>query len=214
MGTRAPCAATASASTSASSSTTSETTRCSHGSSASSASRRRSRRCRSRSRAPAGSSTPAGDRSRSRRRSVDPRHLGLLWEIGRWLRTANRSLDELDCEHWSLERYLDERRFSQRFRRHFLVPLTAALWSTAPGRALEYPAGCRDPLLRESRHARLPPLPLALRERRQRRVRAQDRRQGSANGSNWGRACGRSAAGRRRRADDGRRRAASRSTRW
>ena len=75
-----------------------------------------------------------------RKRSVDPRHLRLLWEIGRWLKTANRSLDELDCEHWSLERYLDERRFSGRFRRHFLVPLTAALWSTAPGRALEFPA--------------------------------------------------------------------------
>jgi predicted NAD/FAD-binding protein len=74
------------------------------------------------------------------RRSVDARHLGLLWEIGRWLHTANSSLSELDCERWSLERYLDERRFSQRFRRHFLVPLTAALWSTAPGRALEYPA--------------------------------------------------------------------------
>ena len=64
----------------------------------------------------------------------------LLWEIGRWLRTAQRSLDELDCERWTLERYLDERRYSTTFRRHFLVPLTAALWSTAPGRALEYPA--------------------------------------------------------------------------
>ena len=74
------------------------------------------------------------------RRSVDPRHLQLLWEVGRWLRTARRSLDRLDCEQWSLERYLDERAFTQRFRRHFLVPLTAALWSTAPGRALEYPA--------------------------------------------------------------------------
>ena len=74
------------------------------------------------------------------RRTIDSRHLGLLWEIGRWLRTARRSLDELDCERWTLERYLDERRFSGRFRRHFLIPLTAALWSTAPGRALEYPA--------------------------------------------------------------------------
>jgi predicted NAD/FAD-binding protein len=73
-------------------------------------------------------------------RSLDRRHLRLLWEIGRWLRTARSSLEELDCEQWSLERYLDERRFSERFRRHFLVPLTAALWSTAPGRALEYPA--------------------------------------------------------------------------
>lgn len=73
------------------------------------------------------------------RRAADPRFLGLLGEIGRWLTTAKRSLGDLD-ESWSLERYLDERRFSPRFRRHFLVPLTAALWSTAPGRALEYPA--------------------------------------------------------------------------
>ncbi len=73
------------------------------------------------------------------RRTADPRFLGLLGEIGRWLVTAKRSLDHLD-DSWSLGRYLDEHRFSTRFRRHFLVPLTAALWSTAPGRALEYPA--------------------------------------------------------------------------
>jgi len=73
------------------------------------------------------------------RRAADPRFYGLLGEIGRWLLTAKGSLTELD-EQWSLGRYLDERRFSHRFRRHFLVPLTAALWSTAPGRALDYPA--------------------------------------------------------------------------
>jgi predicted NAD/FAD-binding protein len=73
-------------------------------------------------------------------RLADPRFHGLLWEIGRWLRTARHSLERLDCETWSLGRYLDERRFSPRFRRHFLVPLTSALWSTAPGRALEFPA--------------------------------------------------------------------------
>jgi uncharacterized protein len=73
------------------------------------------------------------------RRVADPRFHGLLGEIGRWLVSAKRSLKNLD-ESWSLGRYLDERRFSPRFRTHFLIPLTAALWSTAPGRALEYPA--------------------------------------------------------------------------
>ena len=73
------------------------------------------------------------------RRAADPRFLALLGEIGRWLLTAKRSLADLD-EALSLRRYLDERSFSERFRRHFLVPLTAALWSTAPGRALDYPA--------------------------------------------------------------------------
>jgi uncharacterized protein len=69
-----------------------------------------------------------------------PGFLALLWEIGRWLRTARPSLDEADSEGWSLARYLDEHRYSRRFRAHFLVPLTSALWSTAPGRALEFPA--------------------------------------------------------------------------
>src|ERR1700759_2742436 len=64
-----------------------------------------------------------------------PGFVGLMWEIGRWLRTA-RPGDEAQ----SLAEYLDEHGFSRRFRRHFLVPLTSALWSTAPGRALEFPA--------------------------------------------------------------------------
>ena len=69
-----------------------------------------------------------------------PGFLALLWEIGRWLRTARTSLEQSDYESHSLEEYLDERRYSRTFRRHFLVPLTSALWSTAPGRALEFPA--------------------------------------------------------------------------
>ncbi len=73
------------------------------------------------------------------RNAVTPRFYGLLWEIARWLRTAPAALEGLD-EQESLERYLDRGGYSQRFRRHFLVPLTAALWSTPPGRALEYPA--------------------------------------------------------------------------
>jgi predicted NAD/FAD-binding protein len=64
-----------------------------------------------------------------------PPFLSLLWEIGRWLRTALPP-DETQ----SLAEYLDAHGYSRRFRSHFLVPLTSALWSTAPGRALEFPA--------------------------------------------------------------------------
>lgn len=74
------------------------------------------------------------------RNAAQPSFLALLWEIGRWLRTARGTLDDADYEGSSLADYLDAHRYSERFRRHFLVPLTSALWSTAPGRALEFPA--------------------------------------------------------------------------
>src|SRR6187402_2405531 len=67
--------------------------------------------------------------------ATSPRFLSLLWEIGRWLRTARP-----EDESQSLAEYLDVHGYSWRFRRHFLVPMTSALWSTAPGRALEFPA--------------------------------------------------------------------------
>lgn len=72
--------------------------------------------------------------------AASPRFHALLWEIGRWLRTAGRALEQADLGTRSLESYLDECGYSRRFREHFLVPLTSALWSTAPGRALEFPA--------------------------------------------------------------------------
>jgi len=64
----------------------------------------------------------------------------LMWEIGRWLRTARPSIDGGGYDHSSLDDYLAERRYSRAFRRHFIVPLTSALWSAAPGRTLEIPA--------------------------------------------------------------------------
>ena len=61
-----------------------------------------------------------------------------LLEVGRWLRTAVSTLD--DADGLTLGQYVDLHGYSERFRSHFLVPLTSALWSTAPERALEFPA--------------------------------------------------------------------------
>ena len=60
----------------------------------------------------------------------------LLREIVRFLRTA----DEADVEGKTFDRFLRDEGYSDSFRWHYLVPMTAALWSTAPGDALEFPA--------------------------------------------------------------------------
>jgi uncharacterized protein len=74
------------------------------------------------------------------RNALRPRFHSLLWEVGRWLRTARRSLDETNYTHHTLGDYVVERGYSHRFAHHFLVPLTSALWSTEPERALDFPA--------------------------------------------------------------------------
>jgi uncharacterized protein len=79
-----------------------------------------------------------------RRPFAQARNLGspgfarFLLEVTRWLRTALATVD--DSEHLSLGEYVDRHGYSERFRSHFLVPLTSALWSTAPARALDFPA--------------------------------------------------------------------------
>ena len=92
-----------------------------------------------------------------------------------------RSLERADYERSSLGDYLDERGYSQRFRRHFLVPLTSALWSTAPGRALEFPAAYAIRFFDNHGMLGLRPLPLAHGRRGgSRTLRRRDRASGSA----------------------------------
>jgi predicted NAD/FAD-binding protein len=74
------------------------------------------------------------------RNASSTRFTTLMWEIGRWLRTARTSIDSGAYDDSSLDDYLAERRYSRAFRRHFIVPLTSALWSAAPARTLEIPA--------------------------------------------------------------------------
>ena len=74
------------------------------------------------------------------RRLADRRFLSLLAEVVRWLRTAEGALADESLEGRTLGSYVKERGYSQRFRTHFLMPLASALWSSAPERALDFPA--------------------------------------------------------------------------
>jgi predicted NAD/FAD-binding protein len=61
---------------------------------------------------------------------------GLLLEIARFLRTAGSA----DSSGKTFDRFLRYEGYSESFRWHYLVPMTSALWSTAPGDALDFPA--------------------------------------------------------------------------
>ena len=74
-----------------------------------------------------------------------PSYLRMFPDIARFYRDARAILDAPTPTGMTLGEYLDDRRFGPAFRDHFLVPITAAVWSTAPGRTLEYPV---DSLLR------------------------------------------------------------------
>jgi len=72
------------------------------------------------------------------RNVASPRYHRFLLEVRRWLRTARATMDT--SEGLSLGQYVERHGYSERFRSHFLVPLTSALWSTSPERALDFPA--------------------------------------------------------------------------
>ena len=74
-----------------------------------------------------------------------PSYLRLFPDILRFYRDARAILDAPEPTGMTLGQYLADRRFGPAFRDHFLVPITAAVWSTAPGLTLEYPV---DYLLR------------------------------------------------------------------
>ena len=92
------------------------------------------------------------------------------WEIGRWLRTARRRSTRPTSERLSLGEYLDEHGYSRAVP--LALPRAAHVGALVDGAraGARVPGGVRDPLLRQSRHARLRPLPLAHGDRRQPRA--------------------------------------------
>jgi predicted NAD/FAD-binding protein len=74
-----------------------------------------------------------------------PSYLRMFPDIARFYRDARAVLDAPEPSGLTLGEYLDDRGFGASFRDHFLVPITAAVWSTGPDLTLDYPV---DYLLR------------------------------------------------------------------
>jgi predicted NAD/FAD-binding protein len=73
------------------------------------------------------------------RRPLGRAPLRLVGEIVRFLREARDTIDR--AREQTLGAYVTEHGYSAQFRDHFLVPLTAAIWSSGTGAALDFPAG-------------------------------------------------------------------------
>jgi uncharacterized protein len=75
----------------------------------------------------------------SLRTVANPRYLKMLREIVRFHREA-RALLERDDDGQTVRQFLAAGHFSPYFVAHFMTPLIAAVWSTAPTRTGDYPA--------------------------------------------------------------------------
>jgi len=68
-----------------------------------------------------------------------PSHWRMLSDILRFYRDARRRLESGSRSSETLGEHLEARGFGPAFRNHFLIPIAAAIWSTAPARITGFP---------------------------------------------------------------------------
>lgn len=74
-----------------------------------------------------------------RRNLANPRFYGMLRDILRFNRSSTSFLREQN-DRLTLGEYLARERYGEEFVQHYLIPMTAAIWSAPPRRVLEMPA--------------------------------------------------------------------------
>jgi predicted NAD/FAD-binding protein len=74
-----------------------------------------------------------------RRNLVRPAFYRMLWDIARFNREATEACSELG-EEVTLGDFLRDRRYGPHLVSHYLVPMTAAIWSAPPVQILQMPA--------------------------------------------------------------------------
>jgi predicted NAD/FAD-binding protein len=76
-----------------------------------------------------------------RRNAVRPSFLRMLRDILRFSRDGLRTLERGSDAGLPLRDYLAQRAYGPELARDYLVPMSAAIWSTSPAEVLDFPAG-------------------------------------------------------------------------
>jgi len=75
-----------------------------------------------------------------KRNLLRPRFHRLLGEITRFFQVANASLDDPAVRDLSVRQFAEQHGFGRDLLEHYLVPMSAAIWSSQPEGVLDFPA--------------------------------------------------------------------------